>query len=91
MGQGEESKIFVTLTGRLTQHSQFFEAALKAEWREGQEKMVNLPEDRPEIFEIFNRFIMDGKIYSSRYDESTGTAPGATDHEFNEWDTLTGA
>lgn len=44
-------------------HSGFFEAALKNDWKEGQERLVTLPEDSSESFEIFYHFLYTGRIY----------------------------
>ena len=55
-----------------TQHSDFFNAALKRGWKEAQERIVrlpDLPEDAAGMFEDFYSFLYMGKIYSGDDDE----------------------
>ncbi|KAK5683433.1 hypothetical protein LTS10_004965 [Elasticomyces elasticus] len=49
--------------GLLCEHSGFFKAALGRAWKEGNERKVLLPEDRPEVFELFFCFIYSGRLY----------------------------
>jgi len=59
----------------LKKHSEFFVAALKEGWKEGEEQVVRLPEHESEAFNIFARFVYTKRIYCKRdgdYDESTG-------------------
>ncbi|QDS75897.1 hypothetical protein FKW77_002473 [Venturia effusa] len=48
--------------------SPFFEAALSKEWKESQERVVKLPEQYPEAFDIYVRWIYSGKLLISRID-----------------------
>ncbi|KAK4547282.1 hypothetical protein LTR36_000937 [Oleoguttula mirabilis] len=45
-------------------HSGFFEAALSKEWAENVERLVKLPEDRPEVFKAYVQWLYSGRIYS---------------------------
>lgn len=44
----EEQKMLVQIP-QITAHSEFFSAALKKEWVEGQTRQIMLPEEEPEI------------------------------------------
>ncbi|TKA77622.1 hypothetical protein B0A49_03895 [Cryomyces minteri] len=46
----------------LTARSSFFRAAFQKEWKEGRERVLKLPEDNPESFEQYARWIYCGKI-----------------------------
>ncbi|KAK5120539.1 hypothetical protein LTR85_006195 [Meristemomyces frigidus] len=42
----------------------FFDAALGKEWAEGVERVVTLPEDRPEVFKAYLQWLYSGRINS---------------------------
>lgn len=50
----------------LAQHSGFFAAVLRNGWKEKEERVVRLPECKPEVFQIFLNFIHTGNIYSRK-------------------------
>ncbi|KAE9979957.1 hypothetical protein EG328_000602 [Venturia inaequalis] len=52
--------------------SPFFEAALSKEWKESEERVVRLPEQYPEAFDIYMRWIYSGKLIL----EGRGLGPG---------------
>ena len=54
--------IFYVDHGALIGQGGFFEAALKKEWKEGQEGLIELPEDDPHVFGIYARWIYTGWI-----------------------------
>ncbi|KAF2209495.1 hypothetical protein CERZMDRAFT_5765, partial [Cercospora zeae-maydis SCOH1-5] len=64
VGTGANSEDFVVHDFLLKQSSSFFQAALKEEWKEGQEKIVNLPEDHSEAFALYVEWLFSGKIAS---------------------------
>ncbi|KAK5745690.1 hypothetical protein LTR17_001190 [Elasticomyces elasticus] len=84
VGTGAAEETFDVYSDLLVSHSDFFKAALKQEWKEGQERSVALPEDCPEEFEIFYHFVNEGLIFSSK--DSDRGADGKRDAE---WSRLT--
>lgn len=82
VGQGETARNFYVHETLLTQHSDFFVAALKNEWKEAGERTVRLPDDIPEIFTIFARFTYYGKICSRLEGDKT------SEKNDNEWTRL---
>lgn len=64
VGQGEtQSRKFYVHESLLSRHSEFFAKALGPEWKDS-EGTVRLPDDTPEYFEVFARFVYIGKIFS---------------------------
>ncbi|CAK1360060.1 unnamed protein product [Cercospora beticola] len=64
VGTGDDAEVFLVHDFLLKQSSKFFQTALKEEWREGQEKKVDLPEDKPEAFGVYTEWLLQGKITS---------------------------
>lgn len=62
VGTGDDAEVFLVHDFLLKQTSKFFQTALKAEWKEGQEKKVDLPEDKPEAFGVYTEWLLHGKI-----------------------------
>lgn len=48
--------------------SPFFEAVLSKEWKESEERVVRLPEQYPEAFDIYLRWIYSGKLVVGKID-----------------------
>jgi hypothetical protein len=61
--EGVEYKVRETL---LSERSEFFASASKAEWKEGQEHRVPLPDDTPPIVDLYVQWIYSGKILSRK-------------------------
>jgi hypothetical protein len=59
--EGVEYKVHETL---LSERSEFFASASKAEWKEGQEHRIPLPDDTPSIVVLYVQWIYSGKILS---------------------------
>ena len=53
----------------ISQTSDFFKAALKKEWAEGQERIIKLPEDDPVIFETYVQWLYTGTIFCKTREE----------------------
>ncbi|KAF2127290.1 hypothetical protein P153DRAFT_387835 [Dothidotthia symphoricarpi CBS 119687] len=53
VGEGEAQQRFVVHEQPLIQHSRFFRAALTGDFKEAHDKIVELEEDDPQIFEFF--------------------------------------
>jgi hypothetical protein len=59
VGTGDNVKEFVIHKRVLTARSDFFVKALEKHWKEGEDKVVELPEDDIEIFNLYR-----GLVYS---------------------------
>lgn len=66
VGLENKKRTFIIHKGLLTSHSEFFKTALKVEWVEGQKRIVSLPVDDPEAFDIFYNFLYTGQIFSCK-------------------------
>ncbi|KAF2158361.1 hypothetical protein M409DRAFT_31115 [Zasmidium cellare ATCC 36951] len=53
-------------------NSEFFAAALKKEWQEGQKRQVPLPADRPKVVDLYVHWLYTGKIFVRPLLEETG-------------------
>ncbi|GIZ37635.1 hypothetical protein CKM354_000107800 [Cercospora kikuchii] len=62
VGTGDDAEVFLVHDFLLKQSSKFFQTALKEEWREGQDKKINLPDDEPDIFGAYVEYLFSGKI-----------------------------
>ncbi|KAK4889098.1 hypothetical protein LTR27_012066 [Elasticomyces elasticus] len=69
VGKGHTKQTFDVYELSLVTHSEFFRAAASERWKEGQERTVSLPDDKPEYFEIFFNFLNGGQIFSSKADD----------------------
>lgn len=63
MGEAE-CKFYVHKS--VVSRSEFFEKALKSEWKEGQGRRILLPEDDPETFQAYLHWVYTGRIYSGQ-------------------------
>ncbi|KAK0257083.1 hypothetical protein LTS09_007988 [Friedmanniomyces endolithicus] len=72
VGSGDAKQSFYVHGEWLTTYSEFFAAAMRKEWKEGQERVVPLPEDEPEIFKILASFLYTGIINSVKADDRDG-------------------
>lgn len=59
---GPEATVLHVHESVVRPHSCFFDAALDKCWKEGRDKRVLLPEDTPEIAELYLKFLYTGKI-----------------------------
>jgi len=69
----EEQKMLVH-GPQITVHSEFFAAALKKEWVEGQTREIKLPEELPEIMAYYIEHVYFGKLPTDIY---TPASPGS--------------
>ncbi|OCL14664.1 hypothetical protein AOQ84DRAFT_280565, partial [Glonium stellatum] len=53
VGEDHDSKTYTLPKELICRHSQFFSAACEGSFKEPIEKRVLLPEERPEIFDLF--------------------------------------
>jgi hypothetical protein len=74
--QGEQ-KMLVHIP-QITAHSEFFAAAFKKEWVEGQTREIKLPEEEPEIMAYYIEHVYFGKLPTDIY---TPASPGLEKEE----------
>lgn len=89
VGTGDRKRNFPIHRALLVKHSKFFEAVFTdgAKWREGRSNLVEMPEDDPDIFEVFSQFLYSGgKIYTIQDGDQKRGANGTT--RDNEWNRL---
>lgn len=59
MGGGDEFEEFTVDEIPLRHSSRFFEAAFSRDWKENEKKTLNLPDDRPVVFDIYLSHVYD--------------------------------
>ncbi|PPJ57490.1 hypothetical protein CBER1_09935 [Cercospora berteroae] len=57
------SQRFYADEAMIRKSSKFFDAALNKEWKEGQERIVNLPETQPAAFNVYLNWLTTGKLH----------------------------
>lgn len=57
-----ETKTFLVHETQIRTPSLFFEAALGREWKESEERLVKLPHEDPEVFELCLRWVYSHRI-----------------------------
>jgi hypothetical protein len=70
---GKEQQEMLVHTNIISAHSDFFRAALKKEWAEGQTHIIKLPEDDPEIVTRYLDFVYHNRLvtqYKSQPDSN---------------------
>jgi len=70
---GPEEQKMVVHSPQITAHSEFFAAALKKEWVEGQTRQIKLPEEEPDVMAYYIEHIYFGKLPTDIY---TTVSPG---------------
>ncbi|KAK5170385.1 uncharacterized protein LTR77_004972 [Saxophila tyrrhenica] len=78
VGSGEPRQLFNVRIDLLIKHSEYFKKALNKDWQEGQTRQVKLDDVDPDIFKIFNNFLKEGIIYSSKEGDVCFAKPGDT-------------
>ena len=61
---------------------------MKKPWQKGMQRAIALPEDHPNIFDMFFHFSLTGSIFSSRDRDYTEAGPGDYYHTDAEWSRL---
>jgi hypothetical protein len=64
---GPEARKMLVHGLQITAHSDFFAAALKKEWAEGQTRKIKLPEEEPEIMPYYFDHVYFGKLPTEIY------------------------
>lgn len=62
VGTGEETKVYNVHSNALTTRSVFFQRALSSSWKEAEERIVRLPEDDPDTFELYLHLVYIDEI-----------------------------
>ena len=70
---GKTKQAFYVHETLLRDSSDFFNNALKKEWKEGQEAAVDLPDAQPDDFRAWVKFLYTGRVYIG--DASVGITP----------------
>lgn len=68
---GPSSQIFMVHEELLTEHSPFFQAAIKKEWNESQDRNIPLPDDDPEVVSLYVNWTYTGRILSRPSDPTS--------------------
>ncbi|GAB7335170.1 hypothetical protein MBLNU13_g07000t3 [Cladosporium sp. NU13] len=71
-------KRFIVHEGLIKPRSEFVRLALRGEWKEAQERTIPLPEDDPNIFSVYQRWLYDGLIHTR-----PNSTPSKTDDEYS--------
>lgn len=74
---GESEQKCIVHEQLLCARSPFFAAAFEKEWKEGQERTIPLPDDTPEVLDLYFQWIYSGKIF-------TREAPSKSDRGVGE-------
>jgi hypothetical protein len=64
VGQGEQKRSFAVHEALITARSKFFKNAMCGDWKEAQTKVVNLPEDSPTAFALYEQLLYSSRIPS---------------------------
>ena len=80
---GSEEQPLVAHESYLTKNSEFFEAAMKKEWAEGQTRVIKLPEDDVETMSNYLTFAYSRDLPTSK------VAKGASRATVDDWKSLT--
>lgn len=63
VGKPGFTKYFTVHEELVRASSPFFEAALGRDWQEAAERIVNLPDDRPAIFQLYIQWLYSGQMF----------------------------
>lgn len=63
---GQEEWKFMVQESVLCENSPVFAASVKKEWRERQDRLITLPEDRPDDFDLYAQWVYRGQIFSRK-------------------------
>lgn len=62
VGEGEKQKEFAVHEALITERSRFFRNAIQGNWKEAEERIVNLTEDHPDVFELYLQALYAGHV-----------------------------
>lgn len=81
----EEQKSYIH-ENLLTSNSDFFKKALTKDWKEGQERIVTMPEIEVDIFKIWMQWLYTGKMFLTKEDDIYTTPEGILSWEWARWE-----
>lgn len=76
---GREEQQFILYQDVVCAKSKFFRAACSKKWREGQEKIVRLPEVQPDVFKAYCGWLYSGRCPEPLCTEDSDTAQQASE------------
>lgn len=76
-----ELKIYQLHEDLVVANSDFFKVALTKGWKESDEHILRLPEDSPEIFEIFFWFLYTGKVACRQHGDKDTVSENGKVHD----------
>jgi hypothetical protein len=62
VGEGENQETFDVHESLITSHSLFFKKAMSGSWKESEDRVIKLPEDDPEIFNVYVHHLYTGSV-----------------------------
>ncbi|KAF2492755.1 hypothetical protein BU16DRAFT_89948 [Lophium mytilinum] len=62
VGEDDRQEKFAVHDTPLRSHSKFFANAMNGSWKESDERIIKLPDDSPETFELYIHYIYTGKL-----------------------------
>ncbi|KAF2443932.1 hypothetical protein P171DRAFT_485401 [Karstenula rhodostoma CBS 690.94] len=71
VGTGDERKSFALHKSVVCKRSEFFHASLCGDWKESHADKIELPEDDPDIFQLYNQSLYVGNVHQAEPDESS--------------------
>lgn len=69
---GPKEQKMIAHGSQLTHKSEFFKAAMKKEWAEGQTRTIKLPEEKPDVAAHYLSYLYSGKLFT----EDIKSVPG---------------
>ena len=72
---GDAPKRFIVHEGLVKPRSDFVRLALRGDWKEAQERTIPLPEDDPNIFSVYQRWLYAGLIHTRPNSTTTLSNP----------------
>ncbi|KAI4634342.1 hypothetical protein J4E83_001660 [Alternaria metachromatica] len=69
VGKEPDQQRFSVHEGIMCARSEFFQRAMNGNWTESKERIIRLPEDDPEIFNIYINFLYTGNVVTNAIEE----------------------
>ncbi|KAF7575259.1 BTB domain containing protein [Pyrenophora tritici-repentis] len=89
VGKDLEKKDFMVHGSFLTKRSEFFRRALNGSWKEAETRIINLPDDEPEIVALYVNFVYTGQLSTApeigNKNNNNQDSIGLTKYEFLDY------
>jgi hypothetical protein len=82
---GAEKEEYHIYENLLRANSGFFDIALKKEWKEGQDRIVEMPETNNEAFTIWAKWLYTGRMFLMQDGDHTEVDCRSMNQEWNRW------